>query len=82
MNEKKTTGYAKRILWITTDTFVTLKVDFYDHSMKLLKTQTAHNIKAHKRETDARRQGINDTPPEQTSDTDGIGRPEDRRQYR
>lgn len=44
--EKKTTGYAKRILWITTDTFVTLKVDFYDHSMKLLKTQTAHNVKA------------------------------------
>lgn len=43
--EKKTTGYAKRILWVTTDTFVTLKIDFYDHSMKLLKTQTAHDIK-------------------------------------
>lgn len=43
--EKKTSGYAKRILWITVDTLVTLKTDFYDHSMKLLKTQTSHNIK-------------------------------------
>jgi hypothetical protein len=45
-NEKKSTGYGKRILWITVDTLVTLKTDFYDHSMKLLKTQTTHNIKA------------------------------------
>ena len=81
-DEKKTTGYAKRILWITTDTFVTLKVDFYDHSMKLLKTQTAHNVKINKRKADARRQGLNDTPPEQASNADGIGRPKDRRQYR
>lgn len=44
-DEKKTTGYAKRILWVTTDAFVTLKIDFYDHSMKLLKTQTAYDIK-------------------------------------
>lgn len=43
--EKKSTGYAKRIMWITVDTLVTLKTDFYDHSMKLLKTQTSHGIK-------------------------------------
>lgn len=43
--EKRNSGYSKRIFWITTDTFVTLKVDFYDHSKKLLKTQNSHDIK-------------------------------------
>ncbi len=43
--EKKTSSYSKRTLWVTADTLVTLKVDFYDRSMKLLKTQTAYDMK-------------------------------------
>lgn len=43
--EKRNSGYSKRIFWITTDTFVTLKVDFYDHSKKLMKTQNSYDIK-------------------------------------
>ena len=42
---KANSGYAKRILWIQKDTFVTLKADFYDESGELLKHAKYSNIK-------------------------------------
>ena len=43
--EQRSSGYGKRILWINTENFFTLKAEFYDHSMKLLKASTAYGIK-------------------------------------
>ncbi|MFN0038396.1 MAG: outer membrane lipoprotein-sorting protein [Burkholderiales bacterium] len=42
---KSNSGYSKRILWIQKDTFVSLKVDFYDESGDLLKQARFSNIK-------------------------------------
>jgi len=43
--EKRSSGYAKRHFWITKDTYVTLKVDYYDQSLKLMKTATSYDVK-------------------------------------
>lgn len=43
--EKRASGYGRRLLWITTDTLFTLKVEFYDQSSKLLKTSTCYDVK-------------------------------------
>jgi len=37
--EKRSSGYSKRIMWIRKDNFVTVKVDFYDRRGRLLKRQ-------------------------------------------
>ncbi len=38
-DEKKSSGYSKRVMWIKKDNFVTVKMDFYGRRGKLLKTQ-------------------------------------------
>jgi outer membrane lipoprotein-sorting protein len=43
--EKRTSGYSKRILWITKDTLVTLQVEYYDQNGKLMKTAKSYDIK-------------------------------------
>jgi len=42
--EKRSSGYSKRIMWVSKGNFVTLKVDFYDRRRKLLKTQTSYDL--------------------------------------
>jgi len=37
---KRDSGYSKRIMWITKDNFLSLKIEFYDRREKLIKTQT------------------------------------------
>lgn len=48
--EKRSSGYSKRILWIAKDTLVTLQVEYYDHSGKLMKTAKSYDLKAVKGE--------------------------------
>lgn len=48
--EKRSSGYSKRILWVTKDTLVTLQVEYYDHNGKLMKTAKSYDIKAVKGE--------------------------------
>nr|HID59105.1 outer membrane lipoprotein-sorting protein [Desulfobacterales bacterium] len=37
--KKRSSGYSKRVMWISKDKFVTLKVDYYDRRGRLLKRQ-------------------------------------------
>lgn len=41
----KTSGYTKRVVWVDTKDFKTLKVDFYDRKKSLLKTLTLKDYK-------------------------------------
>jgi hypothetical protein len=41
---RRNSGYSKRILWISKDTLVSLKIDFFDHRGNHIKTQTNHDI--------------------------------------
>jgi outer membrane lipoprotein-sorting protein len=44
-NEKKrASAYSKRILWVDTTNLVTLKIEFYDRRMRLIKTQRSYEI--------------------------------------
>lgn len=38
-------GYSHRVLWVTQDTFVTVKVEFFDRDEKLVKRQTGADFK-------------------------------------
>jgi hypothetical protein len=42
--KKKKSGYAKRMMWIDQERFVTLKVEFYDRRRRLIKTQTVYEV--------------------------------------
>jgi len=42
--EKRTSGYSRRILWIAKDTLITLQVEYYDPSGKLMKTAKSFDI--------------------------------------
>ncbi len=41
----KNSGYTKQVAWTTTDTFLTMKVDYYDRKKELLKTSTLSDYK-------------------------------------
>jgi len=41
----KNSGYTKQVSWTTTDTFLTMKVDYYDRKKELLKTATFADYK-------------------------------------
>ncbi|MDF7825756.1 outer membrane lipoprotein-sorting protein [Pontiellaceae bacterium B12227] len=41
---QKSSGYAKRKLWIRKDILFTIKIEFFDRKGKLLKTQTNHEL--------------------------------------
>jgi len=43
--KSKNSGYTKQIAWTTTDTFLTMKVDYYDRKKELLKTATFSDYK-------------------------------------
>lgn len=43
--KKKETGYGKRVLWVTTDNFVTTKTEYYSRRMKHIKTQNNMKFK-------------------------------------
>jgi hypothetical protein len=42
---KRKSGYAKRIMWISKDNFLTLKVEFFDRRKRLLKKQAIYDPK-------------------------------------
>ncbi len=42
--KKKKSGYAKRLMWIDQDRYVTLKAEFFDRRRRLIKTQTIFEI--------------------------------------
>ena len=41
----KNSGYTKQVSWTTTDTFLTMKVEYYDRKKELLKTATFEDYK-------------------------------------
>ncbi len=41
---KKNTSYGKRIFWIRKDIYFTMKIEFFDHHKRLIKTQTNHEL--------------------------------------
>jgi hypothetical protein len=43
-SEKQSSGYSKRIMWVQKDTLVSLKVEYYDQTGKLMKTGTSFDI--------------------------------------
>ncbi len=40
----RSSSYGKRILWIQKDIFFALKIEFYDHRGRIMKTQTSHDL--------------------------------------
>jgi hypothetical protein len=40
----KDSGYAKRLMWVRQDNYVTVKIEFFDRRERLLKTQTAQEL--------------------------------------
>lgn len=44
-DEKKTSGYGKRIMWVDQEIYFNLKVEFYDHSGRLIKTAVFEDIR-------------------------------------
>jgi hypothetical protein len=43
--EEKSSQYGKRVRWISKDTYLPVKVDYYDKKGRLVKVFTAHNVK-------------------------------------
>jgi len=41
---KKRTSYGKRRVWIRKDIYFTIKIEFFDHHNRLIKTQTNHEL--------------------------------------
>jgi hypothetical protein len=42
--QKRSSGYTKRLLWIDSENFLTLKVEFYGRRDKLIKTQKSYEV--------------------------------------
>ena len=42
--KKRSSAYAKRILWVDSTNFITLKIEFYDRRNRLIKTQKSFEI--------------------------------------
>lgn len=42
--KRRESGYSRRLMWIDTEHFVTLKVEFYDRRNRLMKTQTVYEL--------------------------------------
>lgn len=40
----RSSSYGKRVLWIRKDIFFALKIEFYDHRGRMIKTQTNHDL--------------------------------------
>jgi hypothetical protein len=42
--KRKESGYAKRVMWINKQNYVTSRVEFHDRRDRLIKTQTGHTL--------------------------------------
>ncbi|MCK5097104.1 MAG: outer membrane lipoprotein-sorting protein [Desulfobacteraceae bacterium] len=42
--KQRSSGYSKRILWVDSENFITLKIEFYDRRSRLIKTQKSFEI--------------------------------------
>jgi len=42
--KKRASGYSKRIIWVDSQNFITMKVEFYDRRKRLIKTQKSFEI--------------------------------------
>lgn len=43
-NKKRASAYSKRTLWVDSENFITLKIEFYDRRNRLIKTQKSFEI--------------------------------------